>query len=42
MTQISQTNKIQNLNENGNGTKMALDGYSVTKLVQIVGAFQLK
>ena len=42
MTQISQTNRIQNQNENGNGTKMALDGYSVTKLVQVVGTIHLK
>ena len=40
MTQISQTNKIQNQNENESGKENVVNGLSVTKLVHIVGAIQ--
>ena len=40
MTQTSQTNKIQNQNENEKGNENIVNGISVTKLVQTVGAIQ--
>lgn len=40
MTQISQTNKIQNQNENEKGKENVVNGISVTKLVHTVGAIQ--